>query len=140
MLKTVIAGTCCLGMLSLMNISGQKLLFDGGDYYIFYGGNGGSSSEMVCAERLDALKVKATLKKISGESATYLNKNLKDELITKFNAVVIFTEETADIKNYYAFTDKIDNYIILNGKKINLHIAVSQAKTTIGSPIIFGGY
>jgi len=123
-----------------MNISGQSLLFKGGDYYIFYGGNNGSSSQMICAEGVDALKVKATLKKVSGESATYLNKNVKDEIMEQFNAKIMFCENINNINNYYAYSEKIENYIVLNGEKVNLHIAVSIDKTTVGSPIIFGGY
>jgi hypothetical protein len=140
MLKKIMLSLCCVGILSLMNICGQSLLFENGDYYIFYGGNESSSAHMVSAEGINALKVKATIKHLSGESATYLNQNLKEKIIQDFNAEIMFTETIANIKNYYAYTEKIENYIVLNGIKINLHIAVSQDKTTVGSPIIFGGY
>jgi len=140
MFKKIVTATGCILILLFMNISGQKLLFENGDYYIFYSGNSGSSSLMVTAEGVEALKVKSTIKDLSGESAYYLNVDKSAEILENFNAKVIFTQSISDIKNIYAYSEEIEDYIILNGQKINLHIAVTKDKTVAGSPIIFGGY
>ena len=140
MFKKTVLGLCCLLILSLMDISGQKLIFGGGDYYIFYSGNESSEAQMVTAQGFEALEVKASLQDIRGESAYFLNADCSKEILKSYEASIVFSETVSGIKNIYAYTKKIKNCIMLNGKKINIHIAVSADKTVAGSPIIFGGY
>jgi hypothetical protein len=42
--------------------------------------------------------------------------------------------------SYYAFSPNLPNGTQVQGKKINLHIAVSAERCTVGTPIIFGGF
>ena len=63
----------------------------------------------------------------------------KDELIARFRAAILFTEEAAGVTNYYCYSPLIGGGIALNGYTVNLHIATSQEQTAAGSPIIFGG-
>ena len=49
-----------------------------------------------------------------------------------------FTDGT--VENYYFFSEKLPKCQIINGKKVNFHVAVSKGKVTVGSPIIYYGY
>ncbi len=44
------------------------------------------------------------------------------------------------VENYYFFSEKLPKCEIINGKKVNMHVAVSKGKVTVGSPIIYYGY
>ena len=77
--------------------------------------------------------------------------NVAYSIAEKLGAEIIFTEESAGIKSYYAHTLQWTDGVILYGKKINLHIAFrlevvedesgeEQISGVIGSPIIFDGY
>ncbi len=65
-----------------------------------------------------------------------------EKILQKYNAKLLFTENVAGIISYYAYTPRYFDGIMLNGVKINLHIAVClETKTCVmGSPIIFDGY
>lgn len=49
-----------------------------------------------------------------------------------------FTDGT--VENYYFFSEKLPKSEMINGKKVNFHVAVSNGKVTVGSPIIYYGY
>lgn len=75
---------------------------------------------------------------VMGESVRY-DGDKKDELIARFRAEILFTEEAAGVTNYYCYSPLIGGGISLNGYTVNLHIATSREQTAAGSPIIFGG-
>ena len=57
-------------------------------------------------------------------------------------AKTVFTENCNGVFCIYAYTPEIDNYVLLNGKKINLHVAVNavNGETKVASPVIFGSF
>ncbi len=80
-------------------------------------------------------------------------KKIAELLAKEFGAKILFTEEVCGVQSYYCYTPRWLNGVILNGKKINLHIALRVcedrlvqdgeyllAQGVIGSPIIFDGY
>lgn len=140
MVKKIALALFCITVILSMNLFKSNLLFTGSDYYIFYSGRQYSSSKIISVSSDEAMAVKSKIKNLSGESAYYLNKNMKDEILNDFNAEIVFTETIDSINNIYAYSSEIKDYIILNNRKINLHIAVSGNNTAVGSPIIFGGY
>lgn len=60
--------------------------------------------------------------------------------ITEFCAEKVMTEKSADTVSYYFVSPKLKNCVTVNGKKINVHIAINDEYAVIGSPIIYGGY
>ncbi len=76
---------------------------------------------------------------VTGESVRY-DGNKKDELIARFCAKILFTEEAAGVTGYYCYSPFIGGGIRLNGYTVNLHIALSAEQTAVGSPLIFGGF
>ena len=63
-----------------------------------------------------------------------------EEIVDGLQAEVLFIERVDDIVSYYAYSKILGGGILVNGKKINLHIAVGKGRCTVGTPIIFGGF
>ena len=85
------------------------------------------------------------LNQVRGESVRFLRngrsaKEIADEAVAKCGASVVFCESAGGVVSVYAYTDKWDNALWVNGARVNLHIAVSDEECVIGSPIIFGGF
>lgn len=53
---------------------------------------------------------------------------------------VEFMEEACGITSYYCSTSKWGDGLMLNGKKINLHLAYADGVCVVGVPIIFDGF
>ena len=88
----------------------------------------------------------------TGKSVADVEK-IAELLAKKFDAKILFIEDVCGVKSYYCYTKKWLNGVILNGVKINLHIALRVCadgcvndeeglcvQGVIGSPIIFDGY
>ena len=85
------------------------------------------------------------LDKVRGESVRFDRegreaKSLINEAIKRYGASVVFFENAGGVVSVYAYTDKWDNALCVNGVLVNLHIAVSKEECVLGSPIIFGGF
>lgn len=124
---------------SCLAFCGNTTLFEMGDYYVFYINSASSSAEIVTVTE-NVNYTKLTLKNLSGESTFYTDFYDAESLIEKYNGEIIKIETVGEITNYYLYSAKFNNDIILFKNKVNLHIAVTKNGTAIGSPIIFGGY
>ena len=60
--------------------------------------------------------------------------------LRKYNCEIVFTENINGIENYYFYSSKLLKKQVLNGKKVNVHLAVSDGKIILGYPIIYGSY
>ena len=60
--------------------------------------------------------------------------------ISLLNAKEVHYFTDGEVKNYYFFSEKLPKCEIINGKKVNFHVAVKGDKITVGSPIIYYGY
>jgi hypothetical protein len=65
---------------------------------------------------------------------------LADEILWRFGAEVCFTESTGDTLSYYCYSSRLKGGILLNGNKVNLHLALGDGRLVAGTPVIFGGY
>ncbi len=65
---------------------------------------------------------------------------LSEEILSKYDAELQFIEEVDGIISYYAYTPLWREGLQINGYTVNLHIALSQARCVVGTPIIFGGF
>ena len=101
--------------------------------------------------RKDSLSI-SDLFNVRGESVRFVlsqgteKEAVVEEIAGKYGATILFMEEVGGVTSYYGYTSKWADGVLLNGKKINLHIALSidenanQSICVIGSPIIFDGY
>ena len=129
----LLTGTCVF----LMHASA----FAGGKstYYLY-----SASSQ---AEIKESLKP-AELVGLKGESAVYVFENgeagadaaFVERILDEYRAKICFVEEAAGTLSYYCYSPRLKNGVLLEGRKINLHIAVRAESIALGTPIIFGGY
>ena len=62
------------------------------------------------------------------------------ELLERYEAKLLKTEEFSDGVSYYCYSDKLKQGIVIDGVTVNLHLVVKQKEIALGTPIIFGGY
>ena len=63
-----------------------------------------------------------------------------DSVLKQFSATLVLVEQTGDTTSYYAYSPKLGRAMLLQGKQVNLHIAFSFDRCTVGTPLIFGGF
>ncbi len=123
-LVAAIIGLCC-----------HAPLFFGASNYTLYLGNSSSARQIVTSTPVKDKLLYA----VKGESGEY-DGNCYEQLKEKFQARLLFCEEACGVKNYYLYSSRLGEGVVVNGQKINLHIAVKAEKTAVGTPLIFGGY
>jgi hypothetical protein len=107
-----------------------------GTYTFYYG-----SANFKTVPRESAAKEKYVLKNVRGESVCFsAAKATAQDVLSYYRAKVVFVEEVNGIVSYYAETAAFDGGVDLNGREINLHIAVGGDRITVGTPLIFGGF
>lgn len=126
------AVVCALLLYAIRNAP----VFDAGQTYTYY--LSANSSDLV-VQTQSPVKQKLFLGSTAGESTQYEG-DLYLQLKEKFHAVLLFSEDVYEITNYYLYSPLLGDGVLLNGYAVNLHIAVSDERTAVGTPIIFGGY
>ena len=95
------------------------------------------------------IKTKLTvwdLFRVQGESVCFTlteeGEGFARSLVENYGGKILFKEEVCGAVSYYAYIPKWGGGIMLNGRKVNLHIAVSKENSgcKVGTPIIFGGF
>jgi hypothetical protein len=120
----------CLAVLSSYVVS-TNLTSESAVYCV----NGKSSGEFIVGDiTLDKLFL------IDGVSMkTNRDNNFENKLnLLRAKNVHYFTD--GEVKNYYFFSEKVHNFEIIGGKKVNIHVAVKGENVMVGSPIIYYGY
>ena len=133
-IKAFIAAAVIIGCIVFVYALVHAPVFERGERYEFYTGT--SSEEVVLAR---SPLEKLFLKDIKGESVRYSG-DRAEELIQRFHAKILFTEEAAGVTNYYCYTSLLKGGVPLGGHCVNLHIAVGHEQTAAGTPVIFGGF
>jgi len=72
----------------------------------------------------------STTIQLVGEYSGYLTENRKDavteRVLSALNAKVVYDYREDDLYTVYAYTGALENYITVENKKINIHLAMSQ--------------
>ena len=63
-----------------------------------------------------------------------------DEFLDLVQAKVVLSEQFSDLVCYYGYSPKIKYLESINGKPINVHIAIRENCVKIGFPIIYGSF
>ena len=94
---------------------------------------------------LSCMEISTTLQLV-GDYPGYLTlerrNEITEEILDVLEAEIMYEYREADLYTIYAYTASLDNYITVEGKKINLHVAMSQNedhyRTTLylASPIL----
>ena len=92
-------------------------------------------SVQISIEEYDGGKY-ANKKNIDGQVRDEIAQAIAEE----YGAYPLFKESVCGIDSYYFYSLELPFGIELNGKKVNLHVAVAEDYVAIGTPIIFGGF
>ena len=119
----------CLAVLSSFILANKIFEKD-----IVYSVNGKSSGEFI----KDGISFDKIFL-IDGASIKTDSYNIEEKL-NLLNAKMIHYFTDGEVENYYFFSEKVHNFEIIDGKKVNIHIAVKQGEVVVGSPVIYYGY
>ena len=62
------------------------------------------------------------------------------EIFDKFDVEVKFCEVAENVVCYYGYSKKFPYRKKINGKVVNVHVAVEGDRVTLGTPIIYGSF
>ncbi len=77
---------------------------------------------------------------IKGESITLDENADVKSVLEKYDAYIIMEETCGKTTSYYCYSPRLYQSVTLGGQSVNLHIAIGEQTTTLGTPIIFGGF
>lgn len=84
------------------------------------------------------------LSRICGESVFFTHDEepqaLALRVLQSYGGEVAFVEQVGEVISYYGYAQGLGNALCLDGYTINLHIAVTEGRCVVGTPIIFGGF
>ena len=137
MLKNFLVGLMCFTLFISLWATNSKPLYNAySNSYEIASKSTSSNAKFIYGNNLDyILSFHRT-----GEVVTIYDHTSLEDLLTAFNAKVIFTEQTVYGTSVYAFSSKIAYRKEINRKIINIQIFFNEQKIMIGSPIIYGGY
>ena len=132
-----------VALLFLIKITtfGNNLLFSGvkGEYCFYT--QTSVSSNFISVESGKAKEVKSKLKGVCGESLKFkYNKKTLNRFLNKYGAKFKMSESGKEFKTCYYYSEKIANYQLIGGVKVNIQVAYSSDTITIASPIIYGAF
>lgn len=85
--------------------------------------------------------VKNRLHGIKGESMSFAGGH--DDILNIINRLrvnVVISENVDGIYSVYGYTRSIENFVTVNGKRVNIQIAFTGGLLTVGTPLILGSY
>lgn len=140
-LKTSAALAAALGCAAFVRIM-HAASFSGGEssYYLY-----SVSSQ---AEIKPALSL-SEFGNLTGECAEYVldesfgavtAEELTERIRKEYRAQICFSESACGTVSFYAYSPSLKGGVLLNGYKVNLHIAFRGNSVAVGTPMIFGGY
>ncbi len=137
MLKKIICVGLCISVLFGVNFNSRTPVFHNySDTFELYIGSASSNSKIITVKKQDFPFVND----VKGESVV-LKKDLSvSDIMSRFNAKLLFTETTAEGISFYAYSKNIKYTQNVKGKKINLHVFVANEYIKIGSPLIYGSF
>lgn len=93
---------------------------------------------------------KSTIEKLSptgdvyqiGDSFAFQTSLTPTQIIEKTGALVLDRQrlENEGLEIYYCFVENINNFIVSQGKRVNLQISYDGKISTVGFPLILTGY
>ncbi len=65
---------------------------------------------------------------------------LSTKILREYKAEMQCVERASNVTSLYAYSPLLGENVFVGGKAVNLHIALSSTRCTVGTPIIFGGF
>ena len=60
--------------------------------------------------------------------------------LNSYKCELVYIESVNGIQNYYFFSQNLAKKQVLNGKTVNVHLAVNGERIILGYPLIYGSY
>ena len=108
--------------------------------HVFYLYSKSSNAKIITLDEEKASSFFYFKNTLKGESVEFSNKESVFNLLSDYKAKKIFYEIGEDFSCEYYYSEKINDYIILKGQKINLHVCYGKHSITVGSPLVFGSF
>lgn len=122
-------GMYAMNCVSLKKTSGERM---------FYLDSSSSQSLMKSGLRF------YDLPRVRGESVCFAHdekpQTLALQIFQDYGGEVAFVERVGDVISYYGYARELRDSLCLNGYEVNLHVAVTDGRCVVGTPIIFGGF
>lgn len=135
---TVLALAACLAFAAFAYAKNSVALYKTAGERTFYLYSASSQSLMKTSLSL------RDIPRVRGESVCFSFQKDAEMLVKSifdaYGAEIAFTESACGVTSYYGYGTELDEPIFLNGKAINLHVAVTESRCAVGTPIIFGGF
>ncbi|MBQ8291334.1 MAG: hypothetical protein IJX88_02330 [Clostridia bacterium] len=77
---------------------------------------------------------------VRGESVTLSAETDLSDFTEKVGARLVKTETVCGVTSLYYCVEEWQESVYIEGKRVNLHIATDATRTTVGTPVIFGGF
>ncbi|MBR2974465.1 MAG: YwmB family TATA-box binding protein [Clostridia bacterium] len=61
-------------------------------------------------------------------------------LVKKLKLKQPIWHQTTDFCSVYGYCDRLDGYVLVDGQRVNVQIAVTPTQVHVGSPLILGSY
>lgn len=135
-ITALLAGVIAVGICLLVSVAsvGKFGAYAGErTYYLDSASSQGLQTSRL--EGLDFLRVKGESVFIASDTQPHVQ-----EIIKSYGASVVWTEQIDGVTSYYCYTPRWKETVVVNGRRVNLHIACVNGGFALGSPIIFGGY
>lgn len=150
---TILATAICLGcfwLIRMGNVSRLSALEGERTFFL----DSASSQALIKTElsALDVFRIKGESVRFSltefdgGRYADKMNIDgqVRDEIAMsiakQYNAAAVYKESACGIDGYYFYSTELPYKLSVNGKAVNLHVAVGKDSVAVGTPIIFGGF
>ena len=129
-------GVKAVSVTRLADIEGERI------YFLDSASSQGLRKESLSFVDLTRVKGECVFTEVSTyDGGRYLTKEgIAQEIATRYDAKILFTEEVDGVVSYYAYTTRWQDGLYINGVKVNLHIAVGKGNLAVGTPIIFDGF
>ena len=132
-------------LLAVFTLLKQTPIFDynEGEHY-FYLYSKSSNASVVNVSNVDGAKRALNPFIVRGESV-YLTtcegaNDYAQSIVIDKQAVLVFCEKLQGITCEYYYSPKIFNYVIINGKRVNLHLVKTSNGVKMGSPLVFDSF
>ena len=130
----VVLAVCIFAALRVAHVSKLSALVGERTFYLDSASSQGLQKKTLSG--LDFLRVR-------GESVC-MDTNQPSALalatIQAYDAEIVWVEEVCGITSYYCYTNQWNESTWIAGKRINLHVAITDNRCVVGYPIIFGGF
>ena len=117
---------------------------DAEQYYVFCRGYDGESFDNGVSKAVratdDVDEVLFACRYVDGVTAVLPAETDVDRLLSRLHATIVFSQSLGNVTEYCCVSPWVKGGVSVDGSRINVQIAVTDAAVYVGSPLILGAY